>query len=118
MERNQTIAIVLILVIIGGVAAAYFLFMQPPPEEESIILFGTTDSVEASIDPAQSYDYFGWEIITSLGAGLVEIIPGTAAGADLYQVRQQVLTISGEPLQALGLLMHQKRSGTLPSEKV
>ncbi|MHA2162754.1 MAG: ABC transporter substrate-binding protein [Candidatus Thorarchaeota archaeon] len=82
MERNQTIAIVLILVIIGGVAAAYFLFMQPPPEEESIILFGTTDSVEASIDPAQSYDYFGWEIITSLGAGLVEIIPGTAAGAD------------------------------------
>ncbi|MHA2191112.1 MAG: ABC transporter substrate-binding protein, partial [Candidatus Thorarchaeota archaeon] len=38
--------------------------------------------VEASIDPAQSYDYFGWEIITSLGAGLVEIIPGTAAGAD------------------------------------
>ncbi|MHA2191325.1 MAG: ABC transporter substrate-binding protein, partial [Candidatus Thorarchaeota archaeon] len=58
MERNQTAA------------------------DESVIIFGTTDSVEASIDPAQSYDYFGWEIITSLGAGLVEIIPGTAAGAD------------------------------------
>ena len=83
MERNQTIAIVLILVIVGGVAAAYFLFMQPPAvEDETIIIFGTTDSVEASIDPAQSYDYFGWEIITTLGAGLVEIIPGSAAGAD------------------------------------
>ncbi|MHA1907406.1 MAG: ABC transporter substrate-binding protein [Candidatus Thorarchaeota archaeon] len=82
MERNQLIAIVVIIVIIGGVAAGYLLLSSTPPAEETTIIFGTTDSVEASIDPAQSYDYFGWEIITSLGAGLVEIIPGTAASAD------------------------------------
>jgi peptide/nickel transport system substrate-binding protein len=31
---------------------------------------------------AQSYDYFGWEMIGSLGSGLVEIEPGSGAGAD------------------------------------
>lgn len=80
MERNQLIAIVVIVLIVG-VGAVYFL-LTPPPVSEQVIIFGTTDTVEASIDPAQSYDYFGWEIITSLGAGLVEIIPGTSASAD------------------------------------
>lgn len=81
MEKNQTIAIVVILIIVGA-GAAYILMTTPPVPTESTIIFGTTDTVEASIDPAQSYDYFGWEIITSLGAGLVEIIPGTSAGPD------------------------------------
>ncbi len=81
MERNQIIAIVVILVIVGGLATSLILF-PPSGPERGVIIFGTTDTVEASIDPAQSYDYFGWEIITSLGAGLVEIIPGTAASAD------------------------------------
>ncbi|MFW9979977.1 MAG: ABC transporter substrate-binding protein, partial [Candidatus Thorarchaeota archaeon] len=81
MERNQLIAIVVIIVIVGGVGAA-FLIMNPPVATPDLIIFGTTDSVEASLDPAQSYDYFGWEIITALGQGLVEIIPGTSAGAD------------------------------------
>jgi peptide/nickel transport system substrate-binding protein len=31
---------------------------------------------------AQSYDYFGWEMIGSLSSGLVEIEPGSEAGAD------------------------------------
>jgi peptide/nickel transport system substrate-binding protein len=65
-----------------GVGAVYFLMNPLPAPGEQILIFGTTDSVEASIDPAQSYDYFGWEIITSLGAGLVDIIPGTSASAD------------------------------------
>jgi peptide/nickel transport system substrate-binding protein len=34
---------------------------------------------------AQSYDYFGWEIITALSSGLVEIIPGSEGGADDIQ---------------------------------
>ena len=81
MERNQLIAIVVIIVIIGGVGATY-LFLNPPVMTPDVIIFGTTDSVEASLDPAQSYDYFGWEIITALGQGLVEIVPGSSAGAD------------------------------------
>ena len=70
-----------IIVIVGG-AAGYILFFAPTPPAESIIIMGTTDSVESSLDMAQSYDYFGWEMIGSLSSGLVEIEPGSEAGAD------------------------------------
>ena len=85
MEQKQTIAIVVIVVVIVGAVAGYMLLFPPTPPEESVILMGTTDSVEASIDMAQSYDYFGWEIITALSSGLVEIEPGSAGGADDIQ---------------------------------
>ncbi len=84
MEKNQLIAIVVIVLIVG-VGAVYFLMNPLPAPGSQTIIFGTTDTVEASIDPAQSYDYFGWEIITSLGAGLVEIVPGSSASADDIQ---------------------------------
>jgi len=42
---------------------------------------GTTDSVEITIDPALSYDYFGWELIGALGSALVDIRPGSQAAA-------------------------------------
>ncbi len=79
MERNQIIAIVVIIIIVAsvGVALVYF---NPSAAGKDTIVYGTTDSVEESIDPAQSYDYFGWEIITSVGQGLVDIIPGSQAG--------------------------------------
>jgi peptide/nickel transport system substrate-binding protein len=35
-------------------------------------IIGTTDSVESCLDPASAYDLFGWQIIESLGCGLVE----------------------------------------------
>ncbi|MHA2432534.1 MAG: ABC transporter substrate-binding protein, partial [Candidatus Thorarchaeota archaeon] len=85
MERNQTIAIVVIIIIIGGAAAGFILLAPPPgpgPVDTTVILMGTTDSVESSFDIAQSYDYFGWEVIGSLSSGLVEIQPGSQAGAD------------------------------------
>ena len=69
-----------IIIIVGG-AAGYLVFFAPQPQE-SLIIVGTTDSVESSLDMAQSYDYFGWEMIISLGSGLVEIEPGSGAGAD------------------------------------
>jgi len=85
LEQKQTIAIVVIVVVIVGAVAGYMLLFPPTPPEETIILMGTTDSVEASIDMAQSYDYFGWEIITALSSGLVEIEPGSSGGADDIQ---------------------------------
>jgi len=81
LEQKQTIAIVVIIVVIAGAVAGYMI-MFPPIPPGGTILMGTTDSVEASIDMAQSYDYFGWEIITALSSGLVEIEPGSAGGAD------------------------------------
>jgi peptide/nickel transport system substrate-binding protein len=86
MERNTLIIIVVILIVGVGAVVGIWLIGQPTPEEEKMtIVFGTTDTVEASIDPAQSYDYFGWEIITSLGQGLVEIEPGSEGTADDIQ---------------------------------
>jgi peptide/nickel transport system substrate-binding protein len=59
-------------------------------QAETTIVFGTTDSVEESLDPAQSYDYFGWQIIQALGQGLVEIAPGSQAG--LSDIRPALAT--------------------------
>jgi len=84
MNKNQTIAIALIVIIVVGAAGVY-LFMFPPGPGVPTIIVGTTDSVESNLDMALSYDYFGWEIITSLSSGLVEIEPGSQAGADDIQ---------------------------------
>jgi peptide/nickel transport system substrate-binding protein len=46
------------------------------------LAIGTTDSVESCLDPARAYDYFGWEIIQSLGSGLVEYKPGATGSID------------------------------------
>jgi peptide/nickel transport system substrate-binding protein len=81
MNKNQTIAIALIVIIVVGAAGVY-LFMFPPGPAVPTIVMGTTDSVESSIDMAQAYDYFGWEMIISLSSGLVEIEPGSQAGAE------------------------------------
>lgn len=84
MNKNQTIAIALIIVIVvGGVGVYLFMFPQGPTVPTIVV--GTTDSVETSLDMAEAYDYFGWEIITSLSSGLVEIEPGSQAGADDIQ---------------------------------
>ena len=69
-----------IIIIVGG-AAGYLVFFAPQPQA-NLIIVGTTDSVESSLDMAQSYDYFGWEMIMSLSSGLVDIEPGSEAGAD------------------------------------
>jgi len=45
----------------------------------STLVIGTTDSVESALDPALAYDFFGWEIIQSIGSGLVDIEPGSGA---------------------------------------
>jgi peptide/nickel transport system substrate-binding protein len=47
---------------------------------EKTIVIGTTDNVESTLDIAQAYDFFGWNLITCLSSGLVEIQPGSIAG--------------------------------------
>jgi len=46
------------------------------------LIWGTTDSVEYSLDPCQAYDFFGWCIIQQTGLTLVEIRPGSEAGSE------------------------------------
>lgn len=83
MKRIHIAAIVLVVIIIVGSVGVYMLFIPPPTP--NVIIMGTTDSVESSLDMAQSYDYFGWEIIGSLSSGLVQIEPGSEAGPDDIQ---------------------------------
>lgn len=91
ITRVQT-AVVLVI-IIAAVAAGAYITSQPsaPPTTttttgppamvfKDTLIMGTTDAVEVSLDPAESYDYFGWEIIQSTGSSLVDIRPGSAAG--------------------------------------
>jgi len=82
---TTVIVAAIILIIIVVVAALYALQLPPfakPPFEG--IIMGTTDSVESAIDPAQAYDFFGWEIIMNTGSGLVEVEPGSSATAEDY----------------------------------
>ncbi len=84
LPSKQITAIVVILVIVVA-GAGYWYMTQMPTHNPDLIVMGTTDSVESSLDMAQAYDYFGWEIITALSSGLVEIAPGSAAGPNDIQ---------------------------------
>lgn len=78
-------AVIAIVVVILAVAAGAY-FMQPTPPTptttkmayKDTIIMGTTDSVESSVDPAEAYDFFGWEIIQSISSGLVDTRPGSS----------------------------------------
>lgn len=80
MKRYQIAAIIIIIAIVIGSIGIYMLFLPPPAP--NVIIMGTTDSVESSLDIAQSYDYFGWNTINSLSEGLVGIDPGSEAGPE------------------------------------
>ncbi|MEM3459193.1 MAG: ABC transporter substrate-binding protein [Candidatus Bathyarchaeia archaeon] len=76
------IGIVIVIIVIAGVAG-YYLTM-PKTRLKDTLIMGTTDSVESCLDPARAYDFFGWEIIQSLGCGLVEYRAGaTGSAADI-----------------------------------
>jgi len=81
LSNNKLLIVAAIVVI---VIAAYFMWPTPTPEPQmkDTIIWGTTDSVENTIDPSQSYDFFGWCIIQQTGSTLVEIEPGSGAGPE------------------------------------
>ncbi|MDH5770014.1 MAG: ABC transporter substrate-binding protein [Candidatus Bathyarchaeota archaeon] len=80
----STTAIVAIIAVLVVVAGLYWYFTLPPagPEYKDTLIWGTTDSVENTIDPSQAYDFFGWCIIQQTGLTLVEIQPGSEAGPE------------------------------------
>ena len=78
--RMTIVGIVIVIIIIAGVAGYYF--TMPTTKLKETLVMGTTDSVESCLDPARAYDYFGWEIIQSLGCGLVEYKAGATGSVD------------------------------------
>jgi len=62
------------------------------PKLKDTLVMGTTDSVEVNLDPAEAYDFFGWEIIMNTGAGLVDIAPGTPYNAGIKDITPALAT--------------------------
>lgn len=73
--------LILVLILFGSLSTAWDIQPVKAAPETSITI-GTTDSVEVSLDPAQAYDYSGWNIIRNIGCGLVDFRPGSTAGID------------------------------------
>jgi peptide/nickel transport system substrate-binding protein len=69
--KMMIVGILIVVIIIAGVASYYFYSTQNPALKDTLIM-GTTDSVESCLDPARAYDFFGFEIVQSLGSPLVE----------------------------------------------
>lgn len=87
---------IIVVVIIVAAFAGYFLIRPTGPQ----LIMGTTDSVESCLDPARAYDFFGWEIIQSLGCGLVEYRAGaTGSAQDIVPSLASSWTTSSDGLQ-------------------
>jgi peptide/nickel transport system substrate-binding protein len=79
--RMVIVAIIAVIIVIAGVVG-YYLTIPTGPKIKDTLVMGTTDSVESCLDPARAYDFFGWEIIQSLGSGLVDYRPGATGSPD------------------------------------
>jgi peptide/nickel transport system substrate-binding protein len=89
--------ILIVVIVIAGVVG-YYLSSPPVTVKESLLL-GTTDSVESCLDPARAYDFFGFEIIQSLGSALVEYKAGaTGAASDIQPALATSWTSSADGL--------------------
>jgi peptide/nickel transport system substrate-binding protein len=78
--RMTIIGIAIVIIIIAGIAGYYY--TMPTTKLKETLVMGTTDSVESCLDPVRAYDFFGWEIIQSLGCGLVEYKAGATGSVD------------------------------------
>ena len=76
------IALILIAVIAIAGIVGYYLYTTQTPTVKNTLIMGTTDSVESCLDPARAYDFFGFEIVQSLGSPLVEYEAGATGSVD------------------------------------
>jgi len=83
---STTVMIAAVIIIIVLVGAGIYYYQSQLPRLKETLIMGTTDSVESVLDPAQAYDFFGWEIIQATGSGLVDLQPGTPNGASAADI--------------------------------
>ncbi|MCE4609613.1 MAG: ABC transporter substrate-binding protein, partial [Desulfurococcales archaeon] len=71
-------AIALVVIIVVAAAAWYFAGKGTTTEEqpEQVVVIGVTDKV-TDLDPANAYDFFTWEVLSNIMAGLVKYDPDT-----------------------------------------
>ena len=98
VSKMVIVGVLIIVIVIAGVAGYYL--MAPQTKLKETLIIGTTDSVETCLDPARAYDFFGWEIIQSLGCPLVEYKAGaTGSAEDLIPALATSWTVSDDGLQ-------------------
>ena len=81
ISRMLIVGILIIVIVVAGVAG-YYLYTTQVPTIKGTLIMGTTDSVESCLDPARAYDFFGFEIIQSLGSPLVEYEAGATGSVE------------------------------------
>jgi peptide/nickel transport system substrate-binding protein len=73
--------VVAVLLVVGGITAYYMTAAGPQAPTvkrvKETLIIGTTDSVQTTLDPAESYDYLGVKIIQNLWEGLFSYEPST-----------------------------------------
>jgi len=74
ISKIVIVGILIIVIVIAGVVG--YILATPPATVKSTLTMGTTDSIESCLDPARAYDFFGFEIIQSLGSPLIQYQPG------------------------------------------
>jgi len=92
---KTVIAAAVILIVIVIIAGVYVYQTSLPKAKAKIketLIMGTTDSAYINFDPAEAYDFFGWEIIQATGCGLVQIQPGTPHGASAEDIIPDLAT--------------------------
>nr|WP_256204922.1 hypothetical protein [Aeropyrum camini] len=65
---NTRVILAAVIVIIVIAAGFYMLFFRQ--QAANVVVIGTTDDV-TELDPATSYDFFTWEVLSNVMAGLV-----------------------------------------------
>jgi len=75
VSKLLIVGIIIVVLVFAGVIGVFF--YKPTATTKDTLIIGTTDSVENTLDPANAYDFFGWEIIQSLGSPLVQYKAGT-----------------------------------------
>ena len=102
VSKILIVGVLIVVIVIAGVAG-YILTKPsagPKTTVKDTLIMGTTDSVETCLDPARAYDYFGWEIVQSLGCPLVEYKAGaTGAASDFIPALATSWSSSDDGLQ-------------------
>jgi len=98
VSRILIAGILIVVILIAGVVG--YILATPKTTVKNTLIMGTTDSVETCLDTARAYDYFGWEIIQSLGCPLVEYKAGaTGAASDIVPSLATSWSSSADGLQ-------------------
>ena len=80
VSKTLIAVIIVVIIVIAGIVGYYLTI--PTTTVKDTLTIGTTDSIESCLDPARAYDYFGDEMIQSLGSALVQYKNGATVGGE------------------------------------